>query len=130
MLMGRRFQAKVRVHQNLTIRLGKDVFAAEIGTRQGQTESFMEESSTVFKDRLTLVNLLWPDAQKTVPEIMHFGEYGETRFLILDPHYTGAEDLHTIQQKGFCNWKTSLRPIFIQELIEILYPKKTPFHIG
>ncbi|GAB0099046.1 Probable Ufm1-specific protease 2 [Sergentomyia squamirostris] len=31
---------------------------------------------------------------------------GETKFLILDPHYTGSEDLHTIQQKGFCSWKT------------------------
>ncbi|XP_055694568.1 ufm1-specific protease 2 [Lutzomyia longipalpis] len=31
---------------------------------------------------------------------------GEIKFLILDPHYTGAEDLSTIQQKGFCNWKT------------------------
>uniref|UniRef100_A0A6B2EL48 Probable Ufm1-specific protease 2 n=1 Tax=Phlebotomus kandelakii TaxID=1109342 RepID=A0A6B2EL48_9DIPT len=34
-------------------------------------------------------------------------ETGETKFLILDPHYTGAEDLQTIQQKGFCNWKTA-----------------------
>ncbi|XP_059608894.1 ufm1-specific protease 2 [Phlebotomus argentipes] len=33
-------------------------------------------------------------------------ETGETKFLILDPHYTGAEDLQVIQQKGFCNWKT------------------------
>uniref|UniRef100_A0A1L8DTK0 Probable Ufm1-specific protease 2 n=1 Tax=Nyssomyia neivai TaxID=330878 RepID=A0A1L8DTK0_9DIPT len=31
---------------------------------------------------------------------------GELKFLILDPHYTGAEDLSTIQHKGFCSWKT------------------------
>ena len=30
---------------------------------------------------------------------------GETKFLILDPHYTGAEDLKTIQKSGWCNWK-------------------------
>ncbi|XP_018565257.1 probable Ufm1-specific protease 2 isoform X2 [Anoplophora glabripennis] len=31
---------------------------------------------------------------------------GSIRFLILDPHYTGGEDLHTIQSKGWCGWKT------------------------
>ncbi|XP_068134795.1 ufm1-specific protease 2 [Hyperolius riggenbachi] len=30
---------------------------------------------------------------------------GEIRFLILDPHYKGAEDLQTIVEKGWCGWK-------------------------
>lgn len=30
---------------------------------------------------------------------------GKLRFLILDPHYTGGEDLHVIQSKGWCGWK-------------------------
>jgi hypothetical protein len=30
---------------------------------------------------------------------------GEVKFLILDPHYTGAEDLKFIQDKGWCGWK-------------------------
>lgn len=30
---------------------------------------------------------------------------GEIRYLILDPHYTGAEDLQTITEKGWCGWK-------------------------
>ncbi|XP_072391212.1 ufm1-specific protease 2 [Diabrotica undecimpunctata] len=30
---------------------------------------------------------------------------GDIRFLILDPHYTGGEDLHVIQNKGWCGWK-------------------------
>ncbi|CAO1399625.1 unnamed protein product [Diamesa serratosioi] len=30
---------------------------------------------------------------------------GELKFLILDPHYTGTEDLQIIQNKGWCNWK-------------------------
>ncbi|XP_054153879.1 ufm1-specific protease 2-like [Oppia nitens] len=30
---------------------------------------------------------------------------GDIKFLILDPHYTGSEDLITIQKKGWCGWK-------------------------
>lgn len=31
---------------------------------------------------------------------------GDVNFLILDPHYTGAEDVNTIIGKGWCGWKT------------------------
>ncbi|XP_028263699.1 ufm1-specific protease 2 [Parambassis ranga] len=30
---------------------------------------------------------------------------GQIRYLILDPHYTGAEDLQIITDKGWCGWK-------------------------
>jgi len=30
---------------------------------------------------------------------------GETHYLVLDPHYTGAERLDVIQGKGWCGWK-------------------------
>ncbi|XP_075052990.1 ufm1-specific protease 2 [Mixophyes fleayi] len=30
---------------------------------------------------------------------------GDIKFLILDPHYKGAEDLQTILEKGWCGWK-------------------------
>nr|XP_002129227.1 ufm1-specific protease 2 [Ciona intestinalis] len=30
---------------------------------------------------------------------------GQTHFLILDPHYTGGEDIQVIQSKGWCGWK-------------------------
>ncbi|GBN06095.1 Ufm1-specific protease 2 [Araneus ventricosus] len=30
---------------------------------------------------------------------------GDIKFLILDPHYTGSEDLHTVLNKGWCGWK-------------------------
>ncbi|XP_061586423.1 ufm1-specific protease 2 [Cololabis saira] len=30
---------------------------------------------------------------------------GQIRYLILDPHYTGAEDLQVITEKGWCGWK-------------------------
>ncbi|CAG2172734.1 unnamed protein product [Oppiella nova] len=32
---------------------------------------------------------------------------GDIKFLILDPHYTGGEDLNIIQKKGWCGWKAS-----------------------
>ena len=37
---------------------------------------------------------------------VHFNEStGDIKFLILDPHYTGGEDLKTVQGKGWCGWK-------------------------
>ncbi|XP_046394316.1 ufm1-specific protease 2 [Ischnura elegans] len=37
---------------------------------------------------------------------VHFNsDTGELKFLILDPHYTGGEDLGVIQSKGWCGWK-------------------------
>ena len=30
---------------------------------------------------------------------------GNTQFLILDPHYTGKEDIDTIIKEGWCGWK-------------------------
>lgn len=38
---------------------------------------------------------------------------GEARFLILDPHYTGEENVKKINQKGWCDWKKS--DIFVRE---------------
>lgn len=32
-------------------------------------------------------------------------ETGDVKFLILDPHYTGADDLSTVLAKGWCGWK-------------------------
>ena len=31
---------------------------------------------------------------------------GECKFLILDPHYSGEDEVKTIINKGWCNWKT------------------------
>lgn len=30
---------------------------------------------------------------------------GELKFLVVDPHYTGSEDIKTVQSKGWVNWK-------------------------
>ncbi|XP_053681078.1 ufm1-specific protease 2 [Anopheles nili] len=32
-------------------------------------------------------------------------EMGDTKFLILDPHYTGADELGPVLGKGWCGWK-------------------------
>lgn len=29
----------------------------------------------------------------------------DLKFLILDPHYTGSDDLTIVQSKGWCGWK-------------------------
>ncbi|XP_063913342.1 ufm1-specific protease 2 [Zophobas morio] len=41
----------------------------------------------------------------TILGVDYNSQSGNLRFLILDPHYTGSEDLHTIQTKGWCGWK-------------------------
>jgi len=33
-------------------------------------------------------------------------ETGDTKFLILDPHYTSSENIKTIKEKGWCAWKS------------------------
>ena len=33
---------------------------------------------------------------------------GECAFLILDPHYTGGEDLKVIRKEGWCGWKKAV----------------------
>ncbi|EFA01874.1 ufm1-specific protease 2 [Tribolium castaneum] len=42
----------------------------------------------------------------TILGVDYNSQSGNLRFLILDPHYTGGEDLHTIQNKGWCGWKS------------------------
>ncbi|CAD7005619.1 unnamed protein product [Ceratitis capitata] len=41
----------------------------------------------------------------TIIGIDYCSQTGKVKFLILDPHYTGGDDLHTIQAKGWCGWK-------------------------
>ncbi|TRY84926.1 hypothetical protein DNTS_004023 [Danionella cerebrum] len=41
----------------------------------------------------------------TILGVMWSENTGHIRYLILDPHYTGGEDLQTIIDKGWCGWK-------------------------
>ena len=41
----------------------------------------------------TILGVAWDEAS------------GDCKWLILDPHYTGAEDIKTIHAKGWCGWK-------------------------
>ncbi|KAG6465570.1 hypothetical protein O3G_MSEX015235 [Manduca sexta] len=43
----------------------------------------------------------------TILGVEHNSATNEIRYLILDPHYTGAEDLTTVINKGWCGWKNS-----------------------
>ncbi|XP_013134733.1 PREDICTED: ufm1-specific protease 2 isoform X1 [Papilio polytes] len=43
----------------------------------------------------------------TILGIEYNSEKNETRYLILDPHYTGADDVTTVVGKGWCGWKSS-----------------------
>lgn len=42
----------------------------------------------------------------TILGVSYDEQTGEGKFLILDPHYTGAEHLPTVISKGWCGWKT------------------------
>ncbi|XP_044256013.1 ufm1-specific protease 2 [Tribolium madens] len=42
----------------------------------------------------------------TILGVDYNSQSGNLRFLILDPHYTGSEDLYMIQNKGWCGWKS------------------------
>lgn len=42
----------------------------------------------------------------TIVGVSYDEQSGEGKFLILDPHYTGAEHLSTVVNKGWCGWKT------------------------
>lgn len=41
----------------------------------------------------------------TILGVSNDKETGDVRFLILDPHYTGTEQISTIVNKGWCGWK-------------------------
>ncbi|XP_067946051.1 ufm1-specific protease 2-like isoform X2 [Watersipora subatra] len=41
----------------------------------------------------------------TILGVYYNDQTGEIKFLILDPHYTGADDLKTVLDKGWCGWK-------------------------
>lgn len=43
----------------------------------------------------------------TIIGVEYKAEKNETRYLILDPHYTGADEITTVLNKGWCGWKSS-----------------------
>jgi len=50
------------------------------------------------------------------------------KWLILDPHYTGGEDLRTVVDKGWCGWKSSdlFRP---DAFYNLCLPQRPPAHL-
>jgi hypothetical protein len=54
---------------------------------------------------------------------------GDCAFLILDPHYTGADDLKKIVNGGWCAWKKSVdskgRSFFLKDkFYNLLLPQR------
>ena len=47
---------------------------------------------------------------------------GECAFLILDPHYTGGEDVKTIIPR-WCGWK-KCEDVFVREFYNLLMPQR------
>ncbi|XP_065885829.1 ufm1-specific protease 2-like isoform X2 [Dysidea avara] len=41
----------------------------------------------------------------TILGVCYNNQTGDIKFLILDPHYTGKDELTTILNKGWCSWK-------------------------
>ncbi|KAL4714402.1 hypothetical protein ACJJTC_017697 [Scirpophaga incertulas] len=108
--------------------------ASFVGSKQwiGSTEvMFCLETLLGVQSRILFANNGF-ELQSHVPELLHhFETHGspimigggvlahtilgieynsltkEVRYLILDPHYTGAEDLSAIISKGWCGWKNS-----------------------
>ncbi|XP_063379661.1 probable Ufm1-specific protease 2 [Cydia fagiglandana] len=103
-----------------------------VGSKQwiGSTEvSFCLETLLGVQSRIIFANT-GAELQSYTPELLHhFQRHGspimigggvlahtilgvefdagtnETRYLILDPHYTGADELATVLAKGWCGWK-------------------------
>ncbi|XP_063635995.1 probable Ufm1-specific protease 2 [Cydia splendana] len=103
-----------------------------VGSKQwiGSTEvSFCLETLLGVQSRIIFANT-GAELQSYTPELLHhFQKHGspimigggvlahtilgvefdagtnETRYLILDPHYTGADELATVLAKGWCGWK-------------------------
>ncbi|XP_063374633.1 probable Ufm1-specific protease 2 [Cydia amplana] len=103
-----------------------------VGSKQwiGSTEvSFCLETLLGVQSRIIFANT-GAELQSYTPELLHHfqrhgspimigggvlahtilgveldAETSETRYLILDPHYTGADDLATVLAKGWCGWK-------------------------
>ncbi|XP_063530482.1 probable Ufm1-specific protease 2 [Cydia strobilella] len=103
-----------------------------VGSKQwiGSTEvSFCLETLLGVQSRIIFANT-GAELQSYTPELLHhFDKHGspimigggvlahtilgvefdvgtnETRYLILDPHYTGPDELATVLAKGWCGWK-------------------------
>jgi len=54
-------------------------------------------------------------------------ETGGIRFLILDPHYTGADDVDAVIAKGWCAWKVR-RPARRQSALRRTLRRCMPRH--
>lgn len=43
----------------------------------------------------------------TILGVDYNSQTNELKFLVLDPHYTGVDELDIVQKKGWCAWKST-----------------------
>ncbi|BFZ15318.1 hypothetical protein BsWGS_18357 [Bradybaena similaris] len=70
-----------------------------------ELSSVGQELSNHFQTQGTPVMIGGGVLAHTILGVAYNDMTGDINFLILDPHYTGGEDLRTIQDKGWCGWK-------------------------
>uniref|UniRef100_A0A0B6ZGC2 Ufm1-specific protease 2 n=1 Tax=Arion vulgaris TaxID=1028688 RepID=A0A0B6ZGC2_9EUPU len=70
-----------------------------------ELSSVGQELSNHFQTQGTPVMIGGGVLAHTILGVAYSDVTGDISFLILDPHYTGGEDLRVIQDKGWCGWK-------------------------
>jgi len=58
-----------------------------------------------FRTQVTPVMIGGGVLAHTILGVAYNEDSGESKFLVLDPHYTGDENIRTIVDKGWCDWK-------------------------
>ncbi|EDV97348.1 probable Ufm1-specific protease 2 [Drosophila grimshawi] len=71
----------------------------------GELSTIASELAMHFQTQGTPVMIGGGVLAHTIIGVDYCVQTGQAKFLILDPHYTGADDLATIQIKGWCGWK-------------------------
>ncbi|VVC89167.1 unnamed protein product [Leptidea sinapis] len=99
--------------QQCLVKIG-DKQTSFLGSKQwiGSTEvMFCLQTLLGVQSRILFANT-GAELKSYTPELLyHFDKHGspimidETRYLVLDPHYTGVDDISTVLSKGWCGWK-------------------------
>uniref|UniRef100_UPI00358F0647 ufm1-specific protease 2 isoform X2 n=1 Tax=Myxine glutinosa TaxID=7769 RepID=UPI00358F0647 len=74
-------------------------------SKGSELESYARELVAHFSCEGTPVMMGGGVLAHTILGVMWSKTSGETRFLVLDPHYTGPDDLNPVLDKGWCGWK-------------------------
>ena len=71
----------------------------------GELPSKARELAVHFEENGCPVMIGGNNLAHTILGVDFSAQTGDVKFLILDPHYTGVDNLKTVQTKGWCAWK-------------------------